>query len=291
MITKILFGLLIALAAYFLLADAMKLPTVRTSRAVHNLAKRQTAKTSSLDVWLGNFAASLARHLPMNEYRREELAADLKTAQMEVTPEQYTANAIVKALLVGVLAIPTLFIFPILSPIILFLAFVLYRMNIKAVKVRIGNKRSRIEADLPRLVATIYKKLDYQRDILDILTEFSKHARPEMKYELDITIADIRSGNEEAAISRLESRVGSPLMSDVCRGFYTMINGDVAENYWSSLEIKFSEIQRQRLKTEAAKVPRKVRRLSMCLLVCFLLIYVVVIVSQIMSSVGLLFQT
>ena len=291
MITKILFGLLVGIAAYFLLADALKLPTVRTSRAVNNLSKRQTDKTSSLDVWLGNFASSLARHLPMNEYRREELAADLKTAQMEVTPEQYTANAIVKAMLIGVLAIPTLFFFPILSPIILFLAFVLYRMNIKSVKVRIGSKRSRIEADLPRLVATIYKKLDYQRNILDILTDFSRHARPEMKHELDITIADIRSGNEEAAITRLESRVGSPMMSDVCRGFYTMINGDVADNYWSSLEIKFSEIQRQRLKAEAAKVPRKVRRLSMCLLVCFLLIYVVVIASQIMQSVGVLFQT
>ena len=289
MITKILFGLLVGIAAYFLLADALKLPTVRTSRAVNNLSKRQTDKTSSLDVWLGNFASSLARHLPMNEYRREELSADLKTAQMEVTPEQYTANAIVKALLIGVLAIPTLFVSPILSPIILFLAFVLYRMNIKSVKVRIGSKRSRIEADLPRLVATIYKKLDYQRNILDILTDFSKHARPEMKHELDITIADIRSGNEEAAVTRLESRVGSPMMSDVCRGFYTMINGDVADNYWSSLEIKFSEIQRQRLKAEAAKVPRKVRRLSMCLLVCFMLIYVVVIVAQIMSSVGVMF--
>ena len=289
MITKILFGLLVGIAAYFLLADALKLPTVRTSRAVNNLSKRQTDKTSSLDAWLGNFASSLARHLPMNEYRREELSADLKTAQMEVTPEQYTANAIVKAMLIGVLAIPTLFVFPILSPIILFLAFVLYRMNIKSVKVRIGSKRSRIEADLPRLVATIYKKLDYQRNILDILTDFSKHARPEMKHELDITIADIRSGNEEAAITRLESRVGSPMMSDVCRGFYTMINGDVADNYWSSLEIKFSEIQRQRLKAEAAKVPRKVRRLSMCLLVCFMLIYVVVIVAQIMSSVGVMF--
>ena len=289
MITKILFGLLVGIAAYFLLADALKLPTVRTSRAVNNLSKRQTNKTSSLDVWLGNFASSLARHLPMNEYRREELAADLKTAQMEVTPEQYTANAIVKAMLIGVLAIPTLFFFPILSPIILFLAFVLYRMNIKSVKVRIGSKRSRIEVDLPRLVATIYKKLDYQRNILDILTDFSRHARPEMKHELDITIADIRSGNEEAAITRLESRVGSPMMSDVCRGFYTMINGDVADNYWSSLEIKFSEIQRQRLKAEAAKVPRKVRRLSMCLLVCFMLIYVVVIVAQIMSSVGVMF--
>ena len=289
MITKILFGLLVGIAAYFILADVLKLPTVRTSRAVNNLSKRQTDKTSSLDVWLGNFASSLARHLPMNEYRREELAADLKSAQMEVTPEQYTANAIVKAMLIGVLAIPTLFVFPILSPIILFLAFVLYRMNMRSVKVRIGSKRSRIEADLPRLVATIYKKLDYQRNILDILTDFSRHARPEMKHELDITIADIRSGNEEAAITRLESRVGSPMMSDVCRGFYTMINGDVADNYWSSLEIKFSEIQRQRLKAEAAKVPRKVRRLSMCLLVCFMLIYVVVIVAQIMRSVGVMF--
>ena len=171
----------------------------------------------------------------------------------------------------------------------LFLAFVLYRMNIKAVKVRIGSKRSRIEADLPRLVATIDKKIDYQRDILNILTEFSKYARPEMRHELDITIADMHSGNEEAAITRLESRVGSPMMSDVCRGFFTMIHGDVAKNYWTSLAIKFAEIQRQRLKAEAAKVPRKVRRLSMCLLVCFMLIYVVVIAAQIMSSVGVMF--
>ena len=289
MIIKILFGMLVGIAAYFLLADALKLPTVRTSRAVNNLSKRQTDKTSSLDVWLGNFASSLARHLPMNEYRREELAADLKTAQMEVTPEQYTANAIVKALVIGVLAIPTLFFFPILSPIILFLAFVLYRMNIKSVKVRIGSKRSRIEADLPRLVATIYKKLDYQRNILDILTDFSKHARPEMKHELDITIADIRSGNEEAAITRLESRVGSPMMSDVCRGFVTLIHGDVAENYWSTIAMKFADINRQRLKAEAAKVPKKVKRLSMCMLICFMLMYVVVIVAQIMNSVGVMF--
>ena len=162
-------------------------------------------------------------------------------------------------------------------------------MNIKAVKVRIGSKRSRIEADLPRLVATIDKKIDYQRDILNILTEFSKYARPEMRHELDITIADMHSGNEEAAITRLESRVGSPMMSDVCRGFFTMIHGDVAKNYWTSLAIKFAEIQRQRLKSEAAKVPRKVRRLSMCLLVCFMLIYVVVIAAQIMSSVGVMF--
>ena len=286
---KVIVGILTGVAAYFILADLFKLPYVKTSRAVNNLAKKQQTKTSSLDVWLGNLAAFLAKHLPMNEFKRQELAADLKTAQMDMTPEMYKANAIVKALLIGVFAIPIYFLFPILTPVILFLAFVLYRMNIRSVRVKIGSKREKIEADLPRLVTTIEQKLKYQRGIMDILQDFAKNARPELKHELDITIADIHSGNEESAINRLESRVGSPMMSDVCRGFVTLIHGDVAENYWSTIAMKFADINRQRLKVEAAKVPKKVKRLSMCMLICFMLMYVVVIVAQIMNSVGVLF--
>lgn len=289
MIIKIIVGVLTGIAAYFLLADVFKLPYVRVSRAVSNLAKKQTDKTSSIDVWLSNFASFIAKHLPMNEFKKETLAADLKTAQMDITPEMYTANALVKAMLVGMLAIPVLFIFPILSPVILFLAFILYRMNIRSVRVRIGNKRSRIEADLPRFVSTLEKKMRRERSIIQLLSDFSHNARPEMKHELDITVADIHSGNEESAITRLESRVGSPMMSDVCRGLVTLIHGDVAENYWSNLAMKFADINRQRLKAEAAKVPRKVKRLSMCLLICFMLVYVVVIVAQIMNSVGVMF--
>lgn len=286
---KILVGMLVGIAAYFILADALKIPYVRTSRAVNNLAKRQREKTSALDVWLSNLAAFIAKRLPMNEFRREELAADLRTAQMDITPEMYKANAIVKAMLIGIFAVPVYFIFPILSPVILFLAFVLYRMNMRSVRVRIGSKREKIEADLPRLVATIQKKLKYNRSILDILSDFARNARPELKHELDITVADMHSGNEEAAITRLETRVGSPMMSDVCRGFVTLIHGDIATNYWETLEAKFADIQRGRLKSEAQKVPRKVKRLSMCLLICFMLIYVVVIVAQIMASVGVMF--
>ena len=286
---KVIVGILTGVAAYFILADFFKLPYVRTSRAVNNLAKKQQTKTSSLDVWLGNLAAFLAKHLPMNEFKRQELAADLKTAQMDMSPEMYKANAVVKALLIGVFAIPVYFLFPILSPVILFLAFVLYRMNIRSVKVKIGSKRAKIEADLPRLVTTIEKKLKYQRSIMDILSDFARNARPEMKHELEITIADIHSGNEESAINRLESRVGSPMMSDVCRGFVTLIHGDVAANYWSTIAMKFADINRQRLKAEAAKVPKKVKRLSMCMLICFMLMYVVVIVAQIMNSVGVMF--
>lgn len=288
-ILRITVGALFAAAVYFILADVFKLPYVRTSKAVNNLSKSQREKTSSIDVWLGNLASFIAKRLPMNEFKKQELETDLRTAQMDITPEMYKANAIVKSLLVAVLAVPMIFIFPILAPIILVLAFVLYRINTKSVSSRIKAKRASLENDLPRLAGTIQKTLIRSRNIVDMLQDFYPHANKELQHELGITVADMRSGNEEAAVTRLEARVGSPMMSDVCRGLITLIHGDEAQVYWSSLAMKFSDIQRQRLRIEAQKIPKKVKRLSMCLLVCFMLIYVVVIVSQIMSSVGVMF--
>ena len=286
---QIIIGSLCGVACYFIMADVLHIPYIRTSKAVNNLAKLQRERTSSIDIWLGNLAAFIAKYIPMNEFKKQELASDLRTAQMDMTPEMFTANAIVKALLVGVFAIPVFFFLPVMSPVILVLAFILYKMNVRSVSLRIRAKRAKIENDLPRLVSTIEKKLSYNRSILDILKDFTKSAGPELKHELEITIADIHSGNEESAITRLEARVGSPMMSDVCRGFVTLIHGDSAASYWSGLAMKFSDIQRQRLKIEAEKIPKKVKRLSMCLLGCFMLIYVVVIVSQIMPSVGVMF--
>lgn len=286
---KLIIGILCGAGCYFILADFFSLPYIRTSKAINNLAKLQRERTSSLDIWLGNFASFLSKRIPMNEFRKQELAADLRTAQMDITPEMYMANAIVKALIVGIFAVPVLFIMPILSPVILILAFVLYRMNIKSVSVRIKAKRLKIENDLPKMVATIEKKLQYQHGVLDIIQDFARNANPSLRHELNITAADIKSGNEHAAISRLEARVGSSMMSDVCRGLITLANGHTAEAYWASLKMKFADIQRQRLKAEANKIPKKVKRLSMCLLICFMLVYVVVIISQIMSSVGVMF--
>ena len=83
--------------------------------------------------------------------------------------------------------------------------------------------------------------------------------------------------------------MGSSMMSDVCRGLIGILRGDDTQMYWASLAIKFSDAQRQQLRIQAQQIPRKVKRLSMCLLLCFMLIYIVVILSQIMGSLGVLF--
>ena len=290
MIFQIIIGVTFAVGVYFLLANRFQLPYYKTSKAIVSLSKHQKEKTSLLDVWLKGIASWIARHLKLNDFKRAQLLADLQTAQMQVTPEEFRANAIVKSLLVGVVAIPTLFLFPILSPVILFLAVFLYIRENKTVTKKIHAKRDRIEFELPRLVFTIEKTLKHNRDVLYMLESYAENAGPEMKNELKITAADMRSGNYEAAITRLETRVGSAMMSDVCRGLIGILRGDDTAAYWASLAIKFNDVQRQQLRMEAQKVPKKVKRLSMCLLICFMLIYVVVILEQIVTSMGILFQ-
>lgn len=282
-------GALMGAGLFFVLADIYAIPYYKTSKAVESLSKQQKEKTSGLDVWLKGLATWLSKQLKLNDFKKAQLEADLKTAQMDISPEMFKANAIVKALLIGVFAIPMLFIFPLLSPVVLFLAVFLYNREVKSVSRRIKEKRSRIEYELPRLVFTIDKTLKHNRDVLYMLESYAKNAGREMKHELNITAADMKSGNYEAAITRLEARVGSAMMSDVCRGLIGILRGDDTEMYWASLSVKFNDIQRQQLRLQAGKVPRKVKRLSMCLLLCFMLIYIVVILAQIMSSLNVLF--
>lgn len=286
---QIIIGILFGIGLFLILADLFRVPFLSISKATSNLVRRQRKKTSRIDLWLNGLASWLSTKLRLNEYKRLQLETDLKSAGMNITPEMHIANCIVKASLVGVFAIPLLFIFPLLSPIVIALAVVMYFRESKGVANRIKEKRKAIEYELPRFVSHIEKTLKHNRDVLFILDSYKETAGPELKSELEITVADMRSGNYEAALTRLENRVGSSMLSDVSRGLIGVLRGDETVIYWSSLAVKFSDYQRQLLKQEAQKVPRKVKRLSMCLLFCFIAIYIVVIGMEVADSVGVLF--
>ena len=289
MILPILTALLAVTGIAMILLDVLRVPSYAVSKATNNLGKKQNKKVNPLEIWLQGLSGWLASHLHLNEYKRLQLDADLKTADMDLSPEQYVANGIVKALLVGVFATPFLFFSKNIALLILICAVCLYVNESKKVRKRIQDRRKKIEYELPRLVANIEKTLVHSRDVLAILDTYKESAGPELRHELEITVADMRSGNYEVALTRLESRVGSSMMSDVTRGLIGVIRGDETSVYWGSLVLKFSDYQRQNLKNEANKVPKRIRKLSMVMLICFTLIYVVVIGQTLITSLGGMF--
>lgn len=275
-----------AVGLALILMDRFKVPKYSVSKATHNLGKRQNQKTNPLEIWLKEIANWVSGKIRLNEYKRMQLEADLKTADMNMTPEMYVADNIVKSLFIGIFSIPVFFFNKLIAGLIVLCAIILYVNNSKKVANRIRDKRKKIEYELPRLVATIEKTLTHNRDVLGILDAYKDGAGPELKRELEITVADMRSGNYEVALTRLESRVGSAMLSDVTRGLISVIRGDETAVYWGSLVLKFSDYQRQNLKAEAEKAPKRVRKLSMVLLICFMLIYVAVIGEVLISSLG-----
>lgn len=273
----------------FILSDVFRIPKYPVSKAIKSLGKRKNKQTSRLEIWLGDFSNFIASKLRLNEYKRLQLKADLESADMTLSPEQYVGNAIVKSVLVAVLAIPFLFFAPLISLVMIIIAIAVYVGEYKKVGKIIREKRRKIEYELPRLVSSIDKTLIHSRDVLGILDSYREHAGEELRRELEITVADMRSGNYEVALTRLESRVGSSMMSDVTRGLISVIRGDKTDVYWGNLVLKFSDYQRTLLKTEANKAPKRVRKLSMALLFCFMLVYVVVIGQVLLSSWGGMF--
>ena len=286
---QLIISTIAAIGLAFILADVFKIPKYPVSKAITSLGKRKNKKTNPLDIWLGDLANLIASKLKLNEYKRLQLKIDLESADMTLSPEQYVANAIVKALFIGAFAIPFLFFAPIISAVVVAIAVVIYFSEYKKVGNVIKEKRRQIEAELPRLVSNIDKTLVHSRDVLGILDSYREHAGEELRRELDITVADMRSGNYEVALTRLESRVGSSMMSDVTRGLVSVIRGDKTDVYWGNLVLKFSDYQRTLLKNEANKAPKRVRKLSMALLCCFMMVYVVVIGQVLLSSLGGMF--
>jgi tight adherence protein C len=281
---QVIIALVTALGVFMIAADTFHIPYLRTSMAMDRLARRQKEKTSQMDIWLKGLAVWIAGKLRLNEYRKAQLASDLRSAGIPLTPEMHIANSLVQSLLVGAGAIPFLFFMPFISAVLVGSAVCLYFYNARGVAEKIREKRRQIEFELPRFVAHIDKTLKHNRDVLAIIDSYKENAGDAMKSELEITAADMRSGNYEAALTRLESRVGSSMLSDTTRGLIGVLRGDDTDAYWSNLALKFSDYQRQLLKAEALKVPGKVRRLSMVLLYCFLAMYMVVIILQIADS-------
>ena len=273
----------------FLLAERLKLPSRAASRAMHSMGRNRKDKPNLLTLLMRELSGRLAGRLHLNVYRRAQLEADLRTGDMTQTPEQFVAENIVRAGTVAVLAVPVAFVSKFLALLLLVAAILLYRLGSMTLRKKIGARRARIELELPRFVANIEKTLPHSRDVLAMLESYRTGAGEEFGRELDITVADMRSGNDEAALTRLEARVGSSALSDVVRGLIGILHGEDNGVYWANLSLKVSEAGRQNLREQAGKVPKRVRRLSLVLLGCFFLIYIVVIGEVLLNSLGGLF--
>ena len=284
-----LFGILWAAGLFFIIADLLKLPRLATQRAMISAGRQEKKQARSAEALLMGWAVKLAPHIRMDEYKKSRLKNVLNAAGIAMSPEEYTAFAMVKTGAVLLAVIPCLLIFPLLALIVILLAVAVYFKDIRRADEKLAVKRDEIEAELPRFVATITQELAVSRDVLSMLEHYKQNAGPVFAAELDVLTADMRSGSYEAALTRFEARFNSPLLSDVVRGLIGVLRGDNGVNYFQMLSHDMKQLELQRLKAKAMKIPPKIRVFSFALLMCFLVTYLAIIIYEIVFSLGGMF--
>jgi len=285
----ILFGVLLWAGLFFIAADLLRLPTLATQKAMLSAGKQTKAKPKTIDALLRNAAVRLSHYIRMDEYKRSRMANVLSAAGLSDSPELFTAMAIVKAMSIALCIIPCLIVLPLLVPIVLFTAILVYFKEIRKADEALAAKRGKIEQELPRFVATITQELKASRDVLSMLENFKKNAGEDFAAELDILTADMRSSSYEAALTRFEARFNSPMLSDITRGLIGVLRGDDSGIYFQMLSHDMKQLELQRLKAQAMKIPPKIRVFSFAMLMCFLMTYMAIIVYEIITSLGGMF--
>jgi len=286
MIFKVLFLAFTGIGVFLILSDVFKVPYMTTSKAVMSIANK-TKKASAKDVFIHDITDWLARFIKINTYKRESMLQKLKTADILLTPEQFIAKALIKPIILGIVSICLLWIFPIASIVTITLSLLYYFREFEQIEINLKKKRKAIESELNRFVSQISKYVNHNKNVLSILEMYLKYAGPAFAAELKITIADMRSGNQETALTRLESRVNSTGLSDIVRGLICIIQGNSTSAYWETLGIKFSEMSRQELKKEANKIPAKVNRCTMAIVFCFIGMMIVMLGTNLLDSANI----
>lgn len=285
----LLFAVFFAAGSYFILAEVFRVPTYRASRAILASGRRRKKRTGSLDAFILELSGKAARFLPIDGHKRRRLAATLRSAEIPLTPEVYMAQAWVRAGLVFLCILPCLFTVPLLFPVFLAMGIGVFFSESGRAERLVRKRREEIEFELPRFVATVTQELMASRDILSMLETYQRNAGTALKNELAITTADMRTGNYEAALTRLEARVSSAMLSDVVRGLIGCIRGDDGVAFFRMLSHDMKLIEVQRLKKLALERPPKIRRYSFLLLSCMLLLYMGVMGYQILGTMSGMF--
>lgn len=283
------FGILLAIGLFLISAGLLKLPSIATQKAMLSAGKQGKEKAKTVDVLLMGWAVKLSKYIPMDEYKKSRMKNTLNAAGMNLTPEEFISSAILKSGIIALLIIPCLIILPLIAPILMFISIIIYFKEIRKADEILKIKKEKIEVELPRFVATITQELKASRDVLSIIENYKKNAGEEFADELDILTADMRSSSYEAALTRFEARINSPMLSDITRGLIGVLRGDDGSMYFQMLSHDMKQLELQRLKAQAMKIPPKIRVFSFVMLMCFLMTYMAIIVYEIIRSLSGMF--
>ena len=270
----------LAMGLYQMAKEMFRVASIKEQRRI----RKAFSHRKESDIFL-TAAGKLGKFLPMADSQKKRLTQRLKTAGIDISPETYVMRAILKAF------VPfSLFLLLSMLPSHIFLAFLMALFGILSVLVFfkefdavsdiVRQKKEEIEWELPRMVDSILQEFRHHRDLVRILENYKESAGGQLKKELEITIADMKTGNIENALIRFDGRLGIPGLSSIVRGLLAVVQGEDGIFYFQMLQHDLKALEFQKLKRLALTRPDKMKRYTGLIVVLFVILCFVMLILQ-----------
>ncbi len=251
--------LFLGLNAFFALANGRSVAGLRTLKKI----SRWQRKTPGLSAGFPfkQMISAVSRLVYVDESSASKLGKDLKKAGLPITPQEYMARKyLTVAAGVGMTAMCFLlhFYFGVLISLPV-TGFSLMKQR-DAIKVKIQQKELAISRELPRFVRTLCRSLQSDRDLYNVVGAYRKVAGPELGEELDILLAEMRSGNVQSALTHFEDRLGLQEVSRLCGALRDMSLGVDQTATLSYIADDMARASKENIKRELSLRPGKMRR-------------------------------
>ena len=285
---------LLAIVTFIFLYDfltiILNIPSNKSKRALEKIKigsnKNQKKAGQSL---LNPVVKRLSKIIKITEYKKNKLSVGLKKIGINISPEEYMAQAIVKSLLIAMCSIIFILIkFPIPSIGCVLLSIMTYFNEVRKIDIELKKTSDQVLKELPRFIRTFSHSLKGTDDIIKIFETYRKVAGKAFQYDLDVLITDLKIGNHEEALRKFDERLNISQLSTFISGVIGTSKGIDQNTFFVFMEENMKALARENLRRELQKRPGKFNKATWAVAGCGLLMYIIPVASSLIKGLDVL---
>ena len=279
---ELLAGAFLGYGLYNILKYILKIPDSAYIKPFRRF-KTTTKSENFLTEFKGKINYKILNYINIDKLKRKKLEKTLFLANIDKKPEEYIAEGLTELIFYSLIGLIVIMISPILTLILVGYAFWLYSNHKKYPYSQISKNKEIIDSELYRFTTTIEQELLIDTNVVRILESFKNRTNPIFKKHLERCLTEMRTSNEITALKKLETRINSSMLSDVCRGLIALSRGENNREYFARLSTSFKSMYINQKRKEASLLPDKIKKYEVSVLVS---LCVIAITAMIMGNLS-----
>jgi len=248
---------------FAVVSQLLGLPPGSTSRGVKIATHKDHSPMEFVnEYFILPFVKVLSPLIRMAEFKEKRMGIQLARAGISLTPKEYVARSFLMAgsalILSGLLLSITM---SNMLPVSAILAVLVYFHFNSEIKNRLKAKDRLIEAELPKFVRAIVQGLKTEKDVIKLLETYQTIAGDGLRYDIEVLIMDLKSGNFEDAMIAFDKRVGNAYVSRLTKALISVNRGDNQDSTLNYLISDMGLLAKETMQRELNKRPGRVKML------------------------------